>query len=124
MKYASRDKAFKMRILERDGACIACGESDQSVLCAHHLITRMNIPVRFDPRNAVTVCNAPRARVIDGLGVFSAPCHHIAEARREWFEDTAIKHLIAHGFFTSKDEAIRFYGAARSSQPIQKMEWA
>jgi hypothetical protein len=124
VKHATRDRAFKLRILERDGACIACGETDQAQLCAHHLITRANIPVRFDPRNAVTVCNAPRARVVEDYGITREPCHHIAEARRDWFEALAIRHLILHGLFKDENEAVRYYGAARSSQPFTKMEWA
>jgi len=124
MKHYARDRKFKMRILERDGACIACGESNPFTLCAHHLITRANLVVRWDPRNAVTVCNAPRARMVDGIGVVTVPCHHLAEDLREWFEGLAIRHLISHGFFESMDEAIRFYGAAKSSQPITPNPWA
>lgn len=124
MKHASKDRAFKLRIIERDGSCIACGETDQAQLCAHHLITRANIPVRFDPRNAVTVCNAPRYRRIHGVGKSSLPCHELAEIRRPWFEALSIRHFIELGYFKTDDEAVRFYGAARSSQPFQKNPWA
>ena len=124
MKHAARDRKFKMKILERDGACIACGESDRATLCAHHLITRANLVVRWDPRNAVTVCNSPRYRRIHGVGESSLPCHELAEVKRAWFESVAIQHLMDRGLFKSEDEAIRFYGAARSSQPITKNPWS
>jgi hypothetical protein len=108
------DHAFKMSILERDGKCITCGEERMEYLTAHHILSRQWHGVRHDPRNAVTVCNNPRQRYVEGVGITEVDCHTMAEDNREWFLWRVMAYFVRQGIFRSAAEFVRFQGDALS----------
>ena len=70
------DADLQRRVVERDQACLRCGETDLSILCGHHLVHRANVKARHEDGNSVTVCNAPRLRLIPNAGAIQKQsCH-------------------------------------------------
>lgn len=48
------DALFSLRVRERDGVCLVCGKTE-NLQCAH-LISRTYKHLRWDERNAITLC--------------------------------------------------------------------
>jgi len=56
-----KDRAFKVRIKERDGKCVLC--ENKTRLECHHIQSWVNHPeLRFDPKNCVTLCKPCHTR--------------------------------------------------------------
>lgn len=53
-KIKELDKLWSIKIRERDGKCLKCGNT--SSLQAAHILSRKNLNIRFDLENGLTLC--------------------------------------------------------------------
>ena len=54
---AKADTLFSLYIRQRDKKCVKCGRGNEYQLHCAHIVSRFNLRLSYDPRNALCLCS-------------------------------------------------------------------